>query len=102
MAAKKVYDAAVAVREYTARDGTQKKQWTNVGAVLAYDDGGMCLILEKWFNPAGVPGDGGVRISFFEPKPRDGSQPAPAPRQAPAPNPHGDAGGTDFDDSIPF
>lgn len=77
MAAQKIYDAAVAVREYQTRDGQTKKQWVNVGAVLRYDDGGMSMILEKWFNPAGIAGDGGVRVSFFEPKQRDGQQSAP-------------------------
>lgn len=82
MPTKKLYDAAVAVREYTTRDGTQKKQWANVGSVLQFEDGGLCLILDKHFNPAGVPGDGGVRISFFDPRPRD-DPPTPAPTPAP-------------------
>lgn len=102
MATRKIYDAAVAVREYTTRDGQQKKQWQNVGAVLQFDDGGMCMILEKWFNPAGIAGDGGVRISFFEPKPREGlsdAPPVPAQRQTPRPVVDQPA---DYDDQIPF
>ena len=98
MAITKKFDAAVAVREYKTRTGETKKQWANVGAVLEFDDGGMCLMLEKWFNPAGVASEGGVRISFFEPKARDDQQPAPAPRPAP----QAQAAADDFDSDIPF
>lgn len=100
MAARKKYDAAVAVREYQTNSGETKKQWQTVGAVLEFDDGGLCLILDRHFNPAGIAGDGGVRINFFEPRPRDG-QPAQQRKsdgrqaaQGPAP--------ASFDDDIPF
>lgn len=102
MAARKKYDAAVAVREYQTNSGETKKQWQTVGAVMEFDDGGMCLILDKHFNPAGIAGDGGVRINFFEPRPRDG-QPAPQrqsdgrPAAAPAA-----MNNDDFDSEIPF
>ena len=100
MAAQKIYDAAVATSEYQARDGSTKKNWVNVGAVLQFEDGGQCLILEKWFNPAGCAGDRGVRINFFTPKPRDGqggfqsaAPQAAAPKAAPE---------ADYIDDIPF
>ena len=108
MATRKIYDAAVAVREYQTNSGETKKQWQNVGAVLQFDDGGMCLILDKHFNPAGIPGDGGVRVSFFEPRPRDGQAgPQPAPPPAPAPQRQASAAAPapaafDDDSEIPF
>lgn len=101
MPTKKLYDAAVAVREYTTRDGTQKKQWANVGSVLQFEDGGLCLVLDKHFNPAGVPGEGGVRISFFTPRPRN-DQPTPAPTTAPTQAMRPAQTGAPFDDDIPF
>lgn len=101
MAAQKIYDAAVATSEYTARDGTQKKNWVKVGAVLQFEDGGQCLVLEKWFNPAGCAGDRAVRINFFTPKPSDGqggfAQAAPPPAAAKP-----GAQGVPYDDDIPF
>ena len=59
---KKVYDLAVKLGE---------KNWLNVGAVLEKDDGGRFIILERSFNPAGVPNPdnkSGLIISMFEPK----------------------------------
>lgn len=72
--ARKTHDLAVAIREYQTNSGETKKQWQNIGAVIEYDDGGKSLLIERWFNPAGIPGDGAVRISMFEPRPRDGQQ----------------------------
>lgn len=101
MAAQKIYDAAVATSEYQARDGSTKKNWVNVGAVLQFDDGGQCLILEKWFNPAGCAGDRGVRINFFTPKAREGQGGfTPAAPQASASK--APAAGVSFDDDVPF
>lgn len=70
--ARKRYDAAVKVREYQDREGKTKGEWLNVGAVIEYDDGGLSLMLNRTFNPAGLPdnGKGTVAISFFEPRER--------------------------------
>ena len=59
---KKVYDLAVKLGE---------KNWLNVGAVLEKDDGGRFIILERSFNPAGVPNPdnkSSLIISMFDPK----------------------------------
>ena len=67
---KKVYDLAVKIGE---------KNWLNVGAVLEKDDGGRFIILERSFNPAGVPNPdnkSSLIISMFEPKQKDGDKPA--------------------------
>ena len=69
---KKVYDLAVKIGE---------KNWLNVGAVLEKDDGGRFIILERSFNPAGVPNPdnkSSLIISMFEPKQKDGDKPEPA------------------------
>jgi len=68
---KKVYDLAVKLGE---------KNWLNVGAVLEKDDGGRFIILERSFNPAGVPNSdnkSSLIISMFEPKQKDGDKSAP-------------------------
>ena len=68
---KKVYDLTVKIGD---------KNWLNVGAVLEKDDGGRFIILERSFNPAGVPNPdnkSSLIISMFEPKQKDGDKPAP-------------------------
>ena len=68
---KKVYDLSVKIGE---------KNWLNVGAVLEKEDGGRFIILERTFNPAGVPNPdnkSSLIISMFEPKQKDGDKPAP-------------------------
>lgn len=67
----KLYDIAAVTGEYTDRDGNQKKRYQNIGAVMQGQNGGQYIILEKWFNPAGLPdpqGRGSVILSCFEPR----------------------------------
>lgn len=105
LAARKTHDLAVVTREYQNNQGETKKQWLTIGARIEYDDGGASLLIDRHINLAGLPGDGPVRVSMFEPRPRDGQQSAPAPQQArnytqqPAQAP---AGGGDFNDDIPY
>lgn len=83
--ATKVKDLAVKVSEYVDNTtGQTKGRFENIGAVLRGDDGGEFLMLNRTFNPAGVPnprGQDSVLIGMFDPKPRDGQQ-----RQAPKNN----------------
>jgi hypothetical protein len=68
--AKKLYDLSVKVGEYTAKDGSTKGRWQNVGALMEGDNG-MFIMLAKWFNPAGVidtRGGESILVSCFEPK----------------------------------
>lgn len=53
--AKKTHDLCVAVRKYTTADGTQKSEWLNIGAVMQDDKGGEYIIINRHFNPAGIP-----------------------------------------------
>lgn len=98
MAAKKTHDLAVVVREYTDRNGETKKQWLTIGARLEYDDGGSSLLIDRHINLAGLPGEGSVRVSLFEPRPREGQPAAPIPTAGPAAAP----AAAPFDDDIPF
>lgn len=66
----KKYDLAVKVGSYTDRDGKEKNKWQNIGVVL---DGkyGPYILLNRSFNPAGVPCDPSsdvISVSMFEPK----------------------------------
>lgn len=96
---RKIYDLAVKTDTYRDRDGNEKGRWQNVGAVLEFNDGGRAILLDRWFNPAGVPNPNNrpnVMISMFDPKgdrpndSRDSSASKPSPETAPD------------DDDIPF
>jgi len=83
----KKYDLAVKVGSYQ-KDGETKNRYQNVGAVI---DGerGPYILLERWFNPAGVPNPedrSNVIISMFEPRDRNS----------------GGGGGGGFNDNVPF
>lgn len=95
MATRKLYDLAVKTGSYTDRDGKDKGRWKNIGSVLQMEDGGKVILIDRSFNPAGVPfreGSDQIMVSMFDPK-QDGAAPAP---RAPAPRE------PDVDDDIPF
>lgn len=48
---KKVKDLAVAGSKY----GDGKTNWINIGCIMEKDDGGKFMIMNRTFNPAGVP-----------------------------------------------
>lgn len=74
MATTHVYDLTVVTGEYQDRSGQTKKRYKNIGRVLR-NDNGMFAVMDKTFNPAGVPSDGDtIFISMFEPRQRDGQQ----------------------------
>jgi hypothetical protein len=121
MASKKVYDLAVVVGHYTDNAGTEKNRYQNIGVVLQKDDGGKFILLDRSFNPAGVPYDESkgntILVSMFDPKsdvqPKsDGQQDASrAVREAPRrQSPYAtdgsvikpEAGALDFVDDVPF
>lgn len=102
MAAQKIRDVAVKVGEYQDRQsGQMKGRWQNVGALMKGDDGNEFIILQRWFNPAGVMNPNGqptVILSCFREQ-GDQQQPrqqAPQQQQGPAPS-------DEFDgDFVPF
>lgn len=96
--AHRVKDLAVIVDKYTDRDGFEKNVYRNVGVVMANDDGGQFLLLNKWFNPAGVPSKGEkILVSMFEPRDQQQSSGGGGSHSASA-----DQGAADLDDDIPF
>lgn len=93
------YQVVARVGEYE-KNGETKPRWQNVGVVMQTDKGHI-LLLEPWFNPAGIPRDGDkVLLSLFEPQEREqsGQQGGQAPSQPQGGQPPSD----DFDDDIPW
>lgn len=87
MASKK-YDIAVAVGEYTDKNGDKKKRYQNVGVVMQGDNGPY-ILLERWFNPAGIvnaDNRSNLILSLFEPRDNQsgGQQSAPTASTQPA------------------
>ena len=92
--ARKTYDIAVKTGEYTDREGKTKGRYQNVGALMQDDDGRNFIILQRWFNPAGIPSDReSIILSCFAPK--GDRQNTPQGQQS-------QGGGNMPDDEIPF
>lgn len=115
---RKIYDLAVVTGTYES-NGQTKNRYQNIGVVLEKDDGGRFIMLERTFNPAGVPHDpsrgNSILISMFEPKPQDGQQSTPRTNQQQEParrqspysqegrqGPAAQAPAGEFSDTIPF
>jgi len=78
---KKKYDLAVKTGTYQ-KDGETKNRYLNVGSVMEDDNGGSFILLDRTFNPAGVPNPDdkqSVLISMFTAKSRDAEPAAAAP-----------------------
>lgn len=63
------HDLAVKTGEYVNRDGETKARWVNIGKELQTDDGGRFLLINRHFNPAGIPNPEDrdtVAISLFK------------------------------------
>lgn len=101
---KRLNDLCVKVGEYTNSKGEKKTQYENVGAELQADDGSTYFLINRWFNPAGVPdlnGKGGSSIAVWKFPPRDKSNSASTPEQNTSRSANRSAGGIN-DDNIPF
>ena len=55
MPTKKIKNLSVAVGKYTDSNGNEKTNWLNIGSIMQKDDGGKFMIMNRTFNPAGVP-----------------------------------------------
>lgn len=90
----KQYDLSVKIGEYTDSSGTVKGRYQNIGVVMSGQNGPY-MLLNRTFNPAGVPGQAereSIIVSMFEPKDNNGGTQASsqAAKQKP------------LDDDIPF
>ncbi len=113
MPARKVYDLMVKTSEYQNSVGERKGRYIQVGRVMQSDDGSEYILINRTFNPAGVPdltGKGGdaVLLSKFEPRNNDQgggvgpTQSQPAAGSTPTPKPQQKSGLDDLNDDIPF
>lgn len=68
----KKYDAVVVTGTYTA-NGVEKKRYKNVGVVMEGSEGGLYMLLEATFNPAGCKQEDkeSIMVSFYEPKEKE-------------------------------
>lgn len=97
----KLHDLAVVIGTYTDRSGQEKKRWKNIGSIIETRDGGKVILLDRTFNPAGVPTEPGrdsIMISMFAPK--DASSGAAPTPTASLPAAAGNF--NDMADDIPF
>lgn len=101
----KKYDLAVVVGQYQTQSGETKNRYVNIGSVMEKDDGGRFILLDRHFNPAGVPNPdnrSNIIVSLFEPRDSNGGgqqrQAAPQQRQ----QAQRSAPPADMDDDIPF
>lgn len=107
MAVKKVEDLAVVTGTYSDGNGGTKNRYQTVGSVMEKDDGSKFILLERWFNPAGLPNPenrSSVIISRFPAKDQN-AQSTSSPRSSSPHNRGQDAGRKPQlpdDDSIPF
>ena len=109
MAAKKTHDLAVKIGEYTDSTGAKKRRWLTVGRVMTVDDGSEIWLIDKTFNPAGVPdlnGKGADSVMLSKFPVRDWKQGPSEHQQAKsngyAPQPADGHGFGDMPDDLPF
>ena len=79
----KLYDLAVKTGSFTNTAGEEKNRYTNIGVVME-KDGKQYMMLNRHFNPAGVPhrdGSDTIMVSMFEPRDDNNSQPQQQQRQ---------------------
>lgn len=105
----KLYDLAVAVGSFTTKSGEEKKRWKNIGSVIETKDGGKVILIDRTFNPAGVPVEAGrdsIMVSMFPPKDNDDQQTPPTRHQQQKQDGYAPKQSTgrfdDLEDSIPF
>lgn len=98
MATTHLKDLAVVVDTYQDRDGNEKKRWKSIGKLMRNQNGDF-LVMDRTFNPAGLPGQGDIFISLFDPKPRQQSGGSQGGGNYDAPPP---SGSRDLEDEIPF
>ncbi len=93
MSTKKIKNLSVALSKYTDRNGVEKTNWLNIGAIFQKDDGGKFMVINRTFNPAGVPNPenkDSLIVGMFDIK-EDDNKPSESNHSEPADN-----------DSIPF
>ena len=66
----KKFDLVAVTGKYTTHDGVEKSRFQNVGALIEGEKGPY-IVLESWFNPAGVAEPGRpCFLQLYEPRPK--------------------------------
>lgn len=68
---KKIKNLSVATGKYTDHSGAEKTNWVNIGGIFQKDDGGKFMLIDRTFNPAGVPNPenkSSIIVSMFDVK----------------------------------
>lgn len=103
--ARKIMDLAVCVGQYTdRRTGREKGRWQNIGSLMRNNNGSQFLLLDRTFNPAGVPNPDNqqsVLINLFEPR-IDSQERQPKAQSKQETQPPENPVAADLDDEIPF
>lgn len=103
--ATKLYDLKVKTGEYTNQQGEKKGRYVTVGRIMQADDGKEYIMLDRTFNPAGVPdltGRGGDSILISKFEPNDNKAWGSTAQSAPAAAPAAPRTVDDLTDDIPF
>lgn len=103
MGFKRTHDLVVAVGEYQS-NGETKKRHKNIGTVLTNENGERFLLIDRTFNPAGVPCDPSadtIAVSMYEIRDRDSGGGDGGGRQQQRQQPSGGRR-RDENDDIPF
>ena len=72
MPSRKTHDLSVKTGTYRDSSGQEKARYKTVGALMQGDKGPY-LVIDRTFNPAGVPVEDGrdqIIVSCFEPRPK--------------------------------
>jgi len=76
--AKVVKELAVVTSSYVdQRDGVERSRFENIGVMMEDEKGNPFILMNRHFNPAGVPfkpGSDKIIISCFDPKPKEAAQ----------------------------
>ena len=72
--ANKKWEVVCKVSSYQDKEGKTKNRYVNVGSIMTNDDGREFMLLNRHFNPAGIPNPDNresIILSFFETKSKE-------------------------------
>lgn len=73
---KVLYNMVVVTGTYTDATGATKKKYQTIGVVLEGNGGSQFALMDRTFNPAGVPHDpakgNSIMVSFYPPESNSG------------------------------
>jgi hypothetical protein len=101
--AKKIKNLCVATGKWTGSDGVEHTNWKTIGSIIQKDDNGKFMLLDRTFNPAGIPNHENkdtIIVSMFDVKEKDAA--STSSDTTPPEKTNVDSGNPMSDDDIPF